>query len=157
VSRSINLKKNSTIVLYFPGVIVAKESLSAIRLIFGRWIENSTSLLLTANMGDLSVSGKFSTIAIGSESVSLRSVDGDVNLSIPLNAPETVFWYWEPREISDRPEYAEEYERLFGSVPESAQFSPTIGAKFSVRVTAPGLSDLLTEVGKVVLIEWIES
>lgn len=133
-----------------------REELSAVTLIFGHWVENSASLLATAKMGDLTVSGKFSAISIDSAFAVLRSIDGNAELSIPLQVPETIFWYWEPREFSGRPEYAGEFEEFMNSTSDSAQFSPTIGIKFSVRVAADGFTDLLISTGKVLLAEWPE-
>lgn len=135
---------------------MARVELPGAILILGGWLERSAPLLVSAELPSVTVSGTFSVTKLDDGNVSLKSLEGKADLSIVLNDPETVLWYWEPREFSSRPEYKEQYEEFLRTAPESAKFSATVGAKFLVRVTASGLPDLLVDVGKIVLIEWPE-
>lgn len=122
-------------------------------LIFGGWIEKSTPLFVLAELPAISVCGKFSVQELTDGGVLLNSLDRGADLSVGLSDPETLLWYFEPREFSSKPEYAEEFKRLFSSVPDVEKMRSLVSAKFSIRVTAPGFPDLLVPAGKVFFME----
>lgn len=117
-------------------------------LVFKKWHEESTALSLESIAGGISVrSAPVSIASLDDARVLIVSSDGKTQFSFALSDPETSFWYFEPREFS-----AEEgYEELFSSLPEANKYRSTVGVKFSIRSSAPGLGDTLIPAAKIVV------
>jgi hypothetical protein len=116
-------------------------------LILGGWLAESTKLFAVSSFDNVALQATVAVIEVTDTGVLLKSLEGDTQLSIGLAAPDTEFWYWEPREFSSN----EEFAALLASLPDADRYRSAIGISFSGRVTAPNFADLVVPLGRIVL------
>jgi hypothetical protein len=127
---------------------MANLELENAMLIFKGWLENSMPLLVESSSPGVAVRSTFSVLEITGSGVLLKAINGDSQLIIELDDPETRLAYFEPREFAGR----EEYKEQFTLIPEADKCKSSIGASFAFRVTGPNVPDLLVQAGKIVFV-----
>lgn len=128
---------------------MAKLELEDAMLIFGRWREKSTPLIVQSSSLGLAVRSTFIVVEIKGSGVLLMALKGDAQLSVALGDPDTMLAYFEPREFSGW----EEYKEKFAEIPEADKCKSSIAASFAFRVTGPNVPDLLIPSGTISFVE----